>query len=273
MFDPARVRAITLDLDDTLWPVRPTIERAEAALQDWLRDHAPATAALLADAPLRQAIRADVEQRHADRWHDLTFLRREAIREALRRAGDDPALADPAFEVFYVARQRVELYADARPALEALAARYPVVALSNGNADVQRIGIGHWFVAQVGAREAGVAKPDARIFHTAAAKAGVAPAAVLHVGDDAHHDALGALRAGMQSAWIDRAGHGWPQALARGGCSPMHRRHGPPDAQPHERPHVHVRDLLALCDALGLSCPASAAARPPVSAPLETCRC
>lgn len=273
MFDPARVRAITLDLDDTLWPVRPAIERAEAALQDWLRAHAPATAALLAHAPVRHAIRAEVEQRHADRWHDLTFLRREAICEALRRAGDDPVLADPAFEVFYAARQHVELYADARPALEALAARFPVVALSNGNADVQRIGIGHWFVAQVGAREAGVAKPDPRIFHAAAAKAGVAPAAVLHVGDDAHHDALGALRAGMHSAWVDRTGLGWPQALARGGCSPMHRRHGPPDARAHERPHVHVRDLLALCDALGLSCPVPAAARHPVSASWETCRC
>ena len=30
--DTARIRAITIDLDDTLWPVWPTIARAEAAL-------------------------------------------------------------------------------------------------------------------------------------------------------------------------------------------------------------------------------------------------
>ena len=29
----SRIRAITLDLDDTLWPIWPTIERAERVLQ------------------------------------------------------------------------------------------------------------------------------------------------------------------------------------------------------------------------------------------------
>ena len=30
-------RAITLDLDDTLWPVGPTLVAAERVLSDWLR--------------------------------------------------------------------------------------------------------------------------------------------------------------------------------------------------------------------------------------------
>ena len=46
MLDLSRIRAITLDLDDTLWPVWPTIHRAEQVLSDWLMQHAPATAAL-----------------------------------------------------------------------------------------------------------------------------------------------------------------------------------------------------------------------------------
>src|SRR6218665_4068481 len=53
--DMARIRAISIDLDDTLWPIRPTIARAEAALLDCLGQHAPATAAALADG---QALRA-----------------------------------------------------------------------------------------------------------------------------------------------------------------------------------------------------------------------
>ena len=44
--DLSRIRAITLDLDDTLWPVWPTIARAEAQLQSWLQQHAPAAHAL-----------------------------------------------------------------------------------------------------------------------------------------------------------------------------------------------------------------------------------
>ena len=46
LFDPSRVRALTLDLDDTLWPVWPIIDRAEQVLHDWLASNAPLTAAM-----------------------------------------------------------------------------------------------------------------------------------------------------------------------------------------------------------------------------------
>jgi len=59
----------------------------------------------------------------------------------LQRAGENPALAEPAFEVFFDARMRVELFDDAIPLLEAMSERWPVVAVSNGNADVNRVGI------------------------------------------------------------------------------------------------------------------------------------
>ncbi|MDB5930798.1 MAG: HAD-superfamily hydrolase subfamily variant 3, partial [Polaromonas sp.] len=41
MLDLTLVKAVTLDLDDTLWPIWPTIERAEKALNGWLAAHAP----------------------------------------------------------------------------------------------------------------------------------------------------------------------------------------------------------------------------------------
>ena len=47
--DVGRVRAISIDLDDTLWPIWPTITRAEAVLLQWLTEQAPATAALFSD--------------------------------------------------------------------------------------------------------------------------------------------------------------------------------------------------------------------------------
>ena len=50
MLDLGKIKAITLDLDDTLWPIWPTIERAEKALHDWLSEHAPMTCALFATA-------------------------------------------------------------------------------------------------------------------------------------------------------------------------------------------------------------------------------
>ena len=230
MLDFSRVRAITLDLDDTLWPVWPTIHRAEAALQDWLAQQAPETARHLSRPETRHAVRQQVNQAHAHRAHDLSFLRRESIRLALSQAGDDTALAEPAFEVFFAERQRVNLFDDALPFLEAASKRFPVVALTNGNADVHRVGIGAHFHAGVSAREAGVAKPDPRIFHAAAERAGVAPEQVLHIGDDAALDVLAALGVGMQTVWVNREGQDWAHA-------PL-------------QPHLTVTDLRGLTEAL-----------------------
>lgn len=227
--DIGRIRAITLDLDDTLWPVWPTIEQAEKALRGWLDQHAPRTAVLARDAESTRTARHAVVAAHAERAHDLGLIRREMIRHLLTQAGDDPALAEPAFEVFYAARQQVTLYDDALPALTWLSARYPLVALSNGNADVQRIGIGHFFSAAVNAAQVGVGKPDARIFDAAARAAGVSPHEVLHVGDDAHLDSIGALRAGMQTVWLNRSQVAWPQ--------------GEPTT-----PHLIVEELNQLCE-------------------------
>lgn len=228
MLNVARIRAITLDLDDTLWPIWPTIARAEQVLDTWLTERAPATASRLRDAEWRSVLRAEVEAAHPEWAHDLTALRRESIRLALERAGDDPTLAEPAFDVFFAERQRVDLFDDAVPALRALGARYPIVALSNGNADLTRVGLAAHFTAAVSAREFGVAKPHAPIFHAAARLVGVEPEAVLHVGDDPQLDILGGLGAGMQVAWVNRHGAVW--------------------AHEPQRPHLSVAHLGELCE-------------------------
>jgi len=196
--------ALTLDLDDTLWPVGPTLQRAEAAQWAWLKAQAPATHAARNPAAL-MALRAAVARERPDWAHDLSALRRETIRRALAAAGDDPALAEPAFEVFYAERQRVELFDDVLPALARLAARWPIVALSNGNADVHRVpGLGPLFRDAVSARDLGVGKPAPVAFAEACRRAGAAPARTLHIGDDAALDVDGALDAGLQAAWVRR---------------------------------------------------------------------
>ncbi len=199
----APVVAITLDLDDTLWPVWPTIERAEQRLHDWLAVHAPATAAAHDTVSLRR-VRNALSIERPELAHDLTAIRRESIRRVLGECGEDPALADAAFEVFFASRQEVTLFDDALPALQRLAARYPVLGLTNGNADLQRVGIAAHFRGCIGAREFGAGKPEPGIFHEACRRLGAAPAQVLHVGDDPLVDVVGALRAGLQAAWVRR---------------------------------------------------------------------
>jgi HAD superfamily hydrolase (TIGR01549 family) len=228
--DVKRISAITLDLDDTLWPIWPTIERAEGVLQAWLLREAPKTASLLLTPGILRELREATAKERSDLAHDLSALRRESIRTALKRAGEDPALADPAFDAFFEERQRVTLYDDALPALKWLSERYPLVAVSNGNADIHKTGVGRWFRTAFNARAFGSGKPHAPIFRAAAASVGLLPKDVLHVGDDAELDVVGGLNAGMQTAWLVRDERPWTH-----------------DA----RPQLIVPNLHALCVALG----------------------
>ncbi len=214
MLDIKKIRAISLDLDDTLWPIWPVIERAEKALLTWLHANARMTAALFASPTalreIREYMHDVVLKKKPEMAHDLGAIRKESIRLALYRAGDDPLLADAAYDVFFAARNQVEYYEDALPALKLLSKRYPLVSLSNGNAQLDRVGIAHYFQAAISAKGEGVAKPDARIFHAAAKAVGLAADEVLHVGDDAALDVIGALDAGMQAVWLNRQGKLWP---------------------------------------------------------------
>ena len=227
MLDLPAIHAITIDLDDTLWPVWPAIERAEKALDNWLSQHAPMTAALFANPSARHEIREHVVRSRPEFKFNLSAIRREAIRVALYRSREDPLLAEQAFDVFFDERNRVNLFEDALLALEFLSSRFPVVAVSNGNADIKRIGIDSYFRASISAQQFGVGKPDPRIFHAAAGAVDVDPANVLHIGDDATLDVLGALNCGMQTVWVNRSDHPWAHA---------------------EVPHETVTSLTELCD-------------------------
>ncbi|MET0893945.1 MAG: HAD-IA family hydrolase [Pseudoxanthomonas sp.] len=226
------VRAITLDLDDTLWPFAPIGARIDQVLHDWMQVHSPRTAQhfpVQAMRELRERSFADNPHLH----HDLSALRRLTLQQALAESGGDPDLLDAAYEVFYAARNQVECYPDALDALARIAARVPVAALSNGNADLQRIGLMHHFVFQLGSREHGAGKPDPGIFHAACERLGVDRGEVLHVGDHVEMDVLGAARAGLRSCWINREGLAWDQ-------------HEP-------RPDLEFTDLTALADWLDAS--------------------
>lgn len=203
------IRAITLDLDDTLWPIEPVMLRAEASLDAWLRDYCPEVAAAWPVEAMRE-LRQRVFSENPHLAHDFTATRKLALALAFEpfARGDD--WVERAFEVFYASRNAVELYPDALDAVRALAARWPLASVSNGNADLHRIGLGEYFVAMVTARVVGAAKPEAAIFRRAAMHLEVAPEEIAHVGDDPLLDVAGAKRVGMLGVWLNRHGATWP---------------------------------------------------------------
>jgi len=227
---PSNVRAIAFDLDNTLWEVEPVLLRAEARLYEWLEAHCPRITARLNLQDMRAA-REELARREPHNAHDLTYLRTAALERHAREHGYDPALAHQAFEVFLAARCEVQLYPDVLAGLERLRGRFPLATLSNGNADLTRIGLAPLFAVSLNARQLGAAKPAARVFERLAQELAVAPQELLYVGDDPQLDAAAARAAGLRSAWVNRRGCSWPAALA------------PPD--------LAVRDLLELAQALG----------------------
>ena len=203
------IRAITLDLDDTLWPIEPVMLRAESALDAWLRDHCPEVAAAWPVEAMRE-LRQRVYSDNPHLAHDFTATRKLSLAMAFEPfdRGDD--WVERAFEVFYASRNAVELYPDALDAVRELASRWPLASVSNGNADLHRIGLGEYFVAMVTARNVGAAKPEAAIFQRAAMHLEVLPEEIAHVGDDPVMDVAGAKRVGMLGVWLNRHGASWP---------------------------------------------------------------
>jgi len=226
------IRAITLDLDETLWPFAPVARRIETALDGFFREHSPQTAKMYPPARMAE-LRARIWGQYPELAHDVHALRQLTILQALRDSKGDPDLLEEACEVFLRARNTIEFYPDVLTALTRLSAHLPLAAITNGNADLARIGLDHLFQFRLSACEHGVCKPDPGIFHSACARLGCAPSQVLHVGDDIEADVLGAARAGLRSCWLKRSDHpraddGWPH--------------------PGERPHLEFPTLTALAD-------------------------
>jgi HAD superfamily hydrolase (TIGR01549 family) len=198
-------KAILFDLDDTLWPIAPTILQAEETLFAWLREHAPRVAERFTIDTLRQA-RLEMLAQRPELNLDLGKLRRAGLLAAFEHAGEDPAKVEHAMTQFFAARNAVIPFDDVVPGLIRLRDRVLVGSISNGNADLRTIGLSHHFKVSVAAHELGVAKPDAAIFLAACRELGVAPEEAVYVGDDVLLDVQGAQRAGLRAVWMNRTG-------------------------------------------------------------------
>jgi beta-phosphoglucomutase-like phosphatase (HAD superfamily) len=156
-----KVRAICFDLDNTLWDVWPVIMRAEQRMYEFLAERYPRVVANMTMEMMRAA-REQTAAAHPQMRHDFTFLRKQTLREHAKEFGYAEAMAEEAFEAFIQARNEVDLYPDVVPALEQLRARYRLFTASNGNADLGKIGLGHFFERTINARLVGALKPDPR---------------------------------------------------------------------------------------------------------------
>jgi putative hydrolase of the HAD superfamily len=212
MTAPAPAKLLTVDLDDTLWPCEPPIRLAEAQLLAFLGAVAPGVTQVHNSTSLRHHRLALMRARQ-DLAHDVTALRRESLRLILGELGYPESLADEGMAVFLGARNRVEPYPEVAIALGALAERYCLVSVTNGNTDLDQTPLRGVFHYSLTAAGVGAAKPDPALFLRAMELAGVEPGEVIHLGDDPALDVLPAQGLGMRAVWVNRFGREWPVDL------------------------------------------------------------
>ncbi|WP_397450554.1 HAD family hydrolase [Pseudomonas sp. NA-150] len=205
------IKLITFDLDDTLWDTAPVIVSAEAVLRNWLAENAPD----LGPVPVEHlwAIRSKLVEADPSFKHRISALRRKVLFHALEDAGYPHAqaqeLADESFEVFLHARHQVDIFPEVVPTLEILAKSYTLGVLTNGNADVRRLGLMDFFAFALSAEDLGIGKPDPTPFREALKRVNVDAHAAVHIGDHPGDDIAGAQQAGYRAIWFNPAGKVW----------------------------------------------------------------
>ncbi len=200
------ITTLSFDLDDTLWDPRPALIAADKAQWLALAQRYPD----LAERFTRDQIfvcRKQILANAPSIVGDVTALRIEVMYRLLLSLDIAPAEADEsarmAFEAFMAKRNDVILFPETIPMLETVSKSYNIVAITNGNADVFKTGIGSYFDLSIRADEAGVAKPDRGIFDLTWEKVGCQSSDVIHIGDSLENDVLGAINAGVTPVWYN----------------------------------------------------------------------
>jgi putative hydrolase of the HAD superfamily len=204
------LRAVLLDLDDTLTDRRATVRAYAHMLVDELGAHLQSKdVGAIAD----ELVRIDQNGYNRARAADIAA-------SAMWSASPGEAIIAKhwswGFAVCTKARDDMQRAVDVftREGL-----RLGVV--TNGPTDKQRrkiesLGLNDRLGTLLISDEIGIAKPDERIFRRAAAELGVAPHECLFVGDNPEKDVHGAIAVGMRAVWF-RAALPWPEHLQPAG--------------------------------------------------------
>lgn len=199
-----QIAALTFDLDDTLYDNRQVIRRTEKESLAFVRGYHPALSEL--ENSDFQQLRTALRQSEPEIYHDVTEWRRRAVEQAMLNAGLSASEADvganAAMANFARWRSAIDVPQETHDTLAKLAEKWPLVAITNGNAQPELFGLGNYFEFVLRAGPHGRAKPFNDMYHLASEKLSLPLGEILHVGDDLTTDVAGAIRCGMQACWI-----------------------------------------------------------------------
>ncbi len=213
------IRGVLFDAGNTLLRVRGSVGRVYAEVA---RRHGVAVDEEALEEQFRRAFQSRKEGflHGVARPHSPERERawwRALVRDVFGAAGSLGAFGDR-FEAFFDELYRTfegpgrwRVFPDVFPCLDGLAARgVPAAVVSNWDSRLHPVlaglGLAERFRFVLTSAEFGAEKPHPAIFREGAARLGLEPAEVLHVGDLVRDDWLGALGAGLQAVLVDREG-------------------------------------------------------------------
>jgi len=208
-------KAISFDLDDTLYDNHPIIKKAEADFITYLNTSYPELSELTAHQwglykkHLANEFPALVE--------DVSLWRIEILKRIMTIYGISEykavEYAPTAFAEFLRLRSDFSVPTASLTLLEKLAEHYPVIAITNGNVDEKQIGLDDKFEFILKAGGGFKAKPQHDLFTEAANRLDIEVSDILHIGDHLISDVFGAQNNGAQAVWLNE--HQQPLTDAR----------------------------------------------------------
>ncbi|SJN21496.1 Putative FMN hydrolase; 5-Amino-6-(5'-phosphoribitylamino)uracil phosphatase [Vibrio casei] len=199
------IKAMTFDLDDTLYDNHPVIMGLEQKMADWMHVHHPVSQQM--DNTQWRSLKFDLAKQTPFLQSDVSEWRFQQIRQGLMHLGyDDPKAsqaAKSAMDQVLIWRHQIEVPDLTHQVMAKLKQQMPLIAITNGNVNPDKIGLGEYFDLVLNAGPDGWAKPHSQMFETALAHLGLPAENVLHVGDNLISDVAGAKYVGMQACWIN----------------------------------------------------------------------
>ena len=207
------ITALVFDLDDTLWPCMPTINRAEQASYQWLQQNYSRISDHYTEAGIFE-YRKTFMKSHPQFRVDLSLMRKEMLAQLARDFGyEESPMVEEGFELFYRLRHDVHFYDDVFPVLDQLKSRYKMGSISNGNASAGLTRLNDYFYSYINAADVMASKPDPIIFLEFCKRMEVTPEQCLYIGDDPVYDIQGASNVGMKTLWVNRVSKQWPEKI------------------------------------------------------------
>lgn len=204
-----QIRAISFDLDDTLYDNGPILRASEDAQLAYLHKSVPET--LNTDLTFWQDYQRQYGKDNPNIIHDMAKFRMLSIYQGLLQVGlpdkDAHVHAQAAYEAFFQRRIRVSIDGAVQDLLQRLCGQYPLIAITNGTASIEKMGLHKYFEFAIHGGQDGLKqKPAMDMYKAAARRLGINCENLLHIGDSYSHDVLGALRAGCSALWLNQTG-------------------------------------------------------------------